>query len=332
MEVYTVFYSFQTDSNEKTNFHFLRDVLKEACKSIKQYNVKLDYGFTESTGTRPLTEHMLGQAEKADIFIADVTYTSEFQMFLVNKKVWGYNLRMAGRENRIKKYPNGNVLLETGYSWAKKGYSRTLLVINTAYGDPKSTSLPADMMHLEHPMPYHLSEIQLSDEVYINDLKSKLKSALRNKILDMISIERGYLRTSFDPISHFEDWPKPNNQIPYRFTSSLRTKFQNYRDNLEKPGQTVKLIGPKKSGKTRLAYELFKRNKPHFSVHDCIFKTYYYNFLFGSFEKIHESLLRMIRKKQHFVLILDNCNSTHIANVEAILDGSNISILFIQEN
>lgn len=333
MEEFKIFFSFQTDSHEKTNFHFIRDVLKDACKAIKQYKVKLLIGFNESSGTRELTNHMLSQSNKADIFIGDVTYTSEFNDKIQKKylKALGYNLKLTATKGRIKKYPNGNVLLETGYSWAKKNYDRTLLVMNTAYGNPSDTSLPADMMHLEYPVPYHLSEEQLKDEAYVKKTKLEFTNTLKNKILDMINFERIYLREAFDPISHYDDWPNPKNHIAYRFTENLRKRIEDYRSVLELPGQNKILVGSPKTGKTRFAYELFRKNRPDFSRHDCILKTYYYNFSFGSFDKIHESLLAMKRKKQHFVIILDNCSKTDIENVEAILTGSLISVLFIQE-
>jgi hypothetical protein len=333
MEEFTIFYSFQTDSHEKTNFHFIRDVLKDACKSIKQFKVNLDVGFNASSGTRELTNHMLRQSSKADIFIGDVTYTSEFNDKIQKKyiKALGYNIKLTATQGRIKKYPNGNVLLETGYSWAKKDYARTLLIMNTAYGNPNDTSLPADMMHLEYPVPYHLSEEQLQDEVYFKKTKSEFTSTLKNKILDMINFERKYLREAFDPISHHEDWPNPKNHIPYRFTEYLKKRASEYRATLEIPGQNKILVGSSKSGKTRFAYELFRKNRPEFSRHDCVLKTYFYDFSFGSFDKIHGSLLAMKRKKQHFVIILDNCTKKDIDNVEAILTGSLISVMFIQE-
>lgn len=333
MEEFTIFYSFQTDSHEKTNFHFIRDVLKEACNSIKNYKVILDVGFNASSGTRELTNHMLSQSNKADIFIGDVTYTAEFNNheYKTYKNLRGFVYSRINKHGKVKMYPNGNVLLETGYSWAKKDYARTLLIMNTAYGKPSDTNLPADMMHLEYPVPYHLSKEQLKDQNYVNKLKSEFTSTLKNKILDIIKFERKYLRETFDPISHYEDWPNPKNHIPYRFTDDLRQRIEEYRATLEIPGQNKILVASSKSGKTRFAYELFKKNRPHFSQHICILKTYYYDFSFGSFEKIHGPLLAMRRKKQHFVVILDNCSKNDIDNVEAILTGSLISVMFIQE-
>lgn len=334
MEEFTIFYSFQTDSHKKTNFHFIRDVLKDACKLIKHYKVHLDFGFNESTGTRELTKHMLSQSNKADIFIGDVTYTAEFNnhKYKTYKNLLGKIYKRIEKPGKVKMYPNGNVLLEAGYSWAKKDYARTLLIMNTAYGKPSEVSLPADMMHLEYPTEYHLSEEQLQDKVYLHKLKHEFSHILKNKILDMINFERKYLREAYDPISHHEDWPNPKTHIPYRFTETLKTRFEEYRTTLEVPGQNKVLIGSAKSGKTRFAYELFRKNRPDFSKHECILKTYFYDFSFGSFDKIHRSLLAMKRKNQHFVVILDNCTKRDIENVEAVLTGSLISVMFIQES
>ena len=49
--------------------------------------------------------------------------------------------------------PNPNVLVETGYSWGKKDYGRTILIINKAFGDPND--LPIDMRHVRWPVDSH---------------------------------------------------------------------------------------------------------------------------------------------------------------------------------
>ena len=332
MEEFTVFFSFQTDSPEKTNFHFLRDLIKDVCKSIKHFDVKFDYGFYNSSGNRPLAEHMLSQAVNADVFIADITYTSEFNSHTYISPWWSKEYKKIGEKGRVKKYPNANVMLETGYSWATKKYQRTILLFNTAYGNLDEDLLPADMLHIQRPTSYFLNLDTLKNTAFVHNAVLKLKSEIKKEILKVIDFERDYLSQAFRPIYLLSESPISRNSTPYHITFQIRESIIYFRKILEVPGTRAYINGKSKYGKERFAYELFRKNGSQIKIHNCFNKAYYHNFQHGPVSAIHESVQRMIRKKQHFVLIMDQCSDMDIETIEQITFGSLLSVLYLKQS
>jgi hypothetical protein len=330
MEEFTVFFSFQTDSPEKTNFHFLRDLIKDVCESIKHYKVKFDFGFYSSSGNRPLTEHMLSQATLADVFIGDITYTSEFNAHTYKNHWFFKDYSKIENKGRVKKYPNANVMLETGYSWALKKYQRTILIFNTAYGNLDDNLLPADMLHIQRPTTYFLNEETINDEIKVQKIKLELIGQLKKEILKVIEFERDYLSKAFAPLYILSNSPISHSKIHYILTDELEKSILNFRKILETPGSKAFIEGSIKSGKARFAFELFRKQNSKIKAHKCFLKSYYHNFHHGPISSIHEALQKMINRKQHFVLIMDNCNETQINSVEEITKGSMLSILYLK--
>ena len=332
MEEFTVFFSFQTDSPEKTNFHFLRDLIKDVCESIKHFKVKFDFGFYSSSGNRPLTEHMLSQASLADVFIGDITYTSEFKAHTYKSHWLLKDYSKIKKKGRVKNYPNANVMLETGYSWALKKYQRTILIFNTAFGNLNENLLPADMLHIQRPTTYFLNEEILKNDKEVEKVTSSLKGTLKKEILKVIDFERDYLSKAFAPIYLLSNSPIAENNTPYILTEKLSKSIQLFRKTLEKPGSQTFLQGGIKYGKARFAYELFKKQNSEIKAHPCFNKSYYHNFQHGPISAIHEAVQKMIHRKQHFILILDNCTQTQVNTMKEITKGSLISVFYLKNN
>jgi hypothetical protein len=332
MEEFNVFFSFQTDSPESTNFHFLRDLIKDVCKSIKHYKVDFDYGFYNSSGNRPLAEHMLSQSEKADVFIGDITYTSEYNSHKFVSPWWSKEYKKIEEKGRVKKYPNANVMLETGYSWALKKYQRTILLFNTAYGNMDEDLLPADMLHIQRPTTYFLNEESLNNSESLNHTVEQLKGAIKKEILKVIEYEREYLSNAFSPIYLLSESPISHVNTPYYLTRQIEDSILIYRKILEVPGNHAFLEGKQKYGKERFAFELFRKNSSKIKMHNCFNKSYYHNFQHGPISAIHESVQRMIRKKQHFVLIMDQCSDMDIETIEQITFGSLLSVFYLKQS
>ena len=137
---YRIFYSYQSDIDKRLNIKFIREAINEAISKITDYDIEpLIEGFYGIGGNPPLAEKMLQQSQSSDIFIGDVTFTSS--------KVWHNPIDFVEGEKSnlieipkgdLKPSPNPNVLIETGFSWALKGYDRTILVMNTAFGQPEN--------------------------------------------------------------------------------------------------------------------------------------------------------------------------------------------------
>lgn len=124
----TIFYSWQSDLDGAGNRNFIEDALKRALKSIKKDEAEtiepvLDRDTAGLSGSPSITESIFEKIALADFFVADVS--------IINK------------DSDQRRTPNPNVLVELGYAVAQLGWSRVLLVQNTAFGGPEE--LPFDL-------------------------------------------------------------------------------------------------------------------------------------------------------------------------------------------
>ena len=120
---YKIFYSYQSDINHELNNNFLKEILSDIVGQVKKYKLELVFSFKGSSGQPPLADQMLESSENSDIFIGDLTYTSSRNNLLKSKGFNICNYAFSVSElNSDKKSPNPNVLIESGYSFAKKGY------------------------------------------------------------------------------------------------------------------------------------------------------------------------------------------------------------------
>ena len=199
---YRIFYSYQSDSPKQINELFIEKAIKEAIKTIKGAKIKLIKGFKGTSGQKPLANTMLQQSESSDIFIGDVTLTAEFNDHIYKNHWLLSSYQKIDKNGKVKKYPNGNVLLETGYSWAKKDYDRTILIMNEAYGEAKG--LPVDMGHLRWPVIYNLAESysKIEHDTTLTQLVSDLKGA----IVAAMKTTRTYHRNRFKPFKQHDVW------------------------------------------------------------------------------------------------------------------------------
>jgi hypothetical protein len=135
----TIFYAWQSDSDEKVNRYFIRDALKAAITSLSRDEKveeapRLDHDTKDVPGSPSIVEAILSKITQASVFVADVT--------LVAKTL----------DNTL--VPNPNVMLELGYAVAKLTDRQVLTVMNEASGHP--TLLPFDLAHRRWPITYNL--------------------------------------------------------------------------------------------------------------------------------------------------------------------------------
>ncbi|WP_281986568.1 hypothetical protein [Aquimarina aggregata] len=325
--VYRLFYSYQSDIKKALNESFIEDALDKAVKGINGCQIKIIKGFRETSGQLPLADTMLKQSESSDIFVGDITITSEFNDHRYKNHWLFSSYQKIGKEGRVKKYPNCNVSIETGYSWAKKGYDRTILIMNTAYGNPKE--LPVDMGHLRWPITYTLSEQDSLNQEIKGKVFEDLVKDLRTAIKAAIKTTQEYQRKRFFPFKQHQIWKRRDFKNPIVITDRFKDVITKLRQNLSKPGASQRLVGPKKSGKSRLAWQLFKRVDHTLKRDDSIEKILYYDLDDSSYSAIENRVLDLRELNQDHIVIVDNCPlNIHNKLCNDLLD-TNVRILTI---
>ena len=123
-----VFYSWQSSTHGKFNRYFIRDCLGDAVLEVKSDmpideferfgEVTVDSDTTGTSGSPHIFGTILGKIDEATIFIADISLVSP-------------------------KTCNSNVLLELGYAIKTLGFSKIIMLFNTALGE--LDDLPFDL-------------------------------------------------------------------------------------------------------------------------------------------------------------------------------------------
>lgn len=138
MSEQTIFYAWQSDTDNKGNRYFIRDAIKDALKRLRRDESveecpRLDHDTKGVPGTPSISDSIFEKIEKAAIFIGDVSFVAT---------------------GKSKKCPNPNVMIELGYALRALTDARVLLVMNSALGEPEE--LPFDLRHRRFPIEYSL--------------------------------------------------------------------------------------------------------------------------------------------------------------------------------
>lgn len=116
-----IFYSWQSDLDEKGNHYLIRDVLNQVVKDLQDEDPTLQLILDQDTrnerGSPNIVEVILRKIREAHIFVGDIS--------LVN----------TSTESRPT--PNPNVLIELGYALRGIDLSRIFFINNIAYGKPE---------------------------------------------------------------------------------------------------------------------------------------------------------------------------------------------------
>jgi hypothetical protein len=123
-----IFYSWQSDIKAASNRTLIQNALEGAAKDIRnddsiQIEPVVDRDTFGVPGSPDIGSTIFNKIDRSAIFVADVTIV---------------NNHLEGRPT-----PNPNVLIELGYALKSIGESRTILVQNTAFGNPEL--LPFDL-------------------------------------------------------------------------------------------------------------------------------------------------------------------------------------------
>ena len=115
----TVFYSWQSDTNQKVNRNFIEEALKKAIRKINadaelvpaaREEVQFDKDTVGSPGTPAIVDAIFDKIDRCAVFVPDVT-------FVATTKV--------GRPT-----PNANVMIEYGWALKSRGHHQIVPVMN----------------------------------------------------------------------------------------------------------------------------------------------------------------------------------------------------------
>lgn len=169
MGKYTIFYSWQSETNVKLNSNFISSAIEKAItkqkKEVLEIEISLDRDTRNIGGAPNITETILRKISTSDIFICDVTPT---------------NVNVITNLLNIRRSPNANVLLELGYALKTIGSDRVICILNTNYGNPDK--LPFNLRHMRI-LRYELKNIRGRENEFpklVNTIDLGLKTIINN--------------------------------------------------------------------------------------------------------------------------------------------------------
>jgi hypothetical protein len=168
-----IFYSWQSDTNPKTNRNLIKDALDRAIQRVgKSIDVevplRLDQDTKDVPGSPEIANTILQKIDTCGIFVPDLTFVA--------------------RTADGKDIPNPNVLIEFGYAMKSVGSERIIAVMNEAYGTA-AEGLPFDLAHRRWPIRYTLTEDEVSEvrnrkrDHLVSQLAEAIRTILESGVL-----------------------------------------------------------------------------------------------------------------------------------------------------
>jgi hypothetical protein len=191
----TVFYSWQSDLPNNSNWGFIEKALRKAANAISDDDsIEVEPVIDRDTfgigGSPDISATIFSKIAKADVFVADVS--------IINKNESG------------RKVPNPNVLIELGYALSELGYEKVILVMNLEYGG--IDLLPFDLK-TKRILSYNTTkDKQLETNTLVSKLQAQFKTifetndkqedksisiieAIKSQRLDRLSTARAYIQS-----------------------------------------------------------------------------------------------------------------------------------------
>lgn len=173
----TVFYAWQSDSEDRLNRYFIEAAAKDALKRITvdlplEDSPRLDKDTQDENGMVAIAETIFRKIDRALAVLADVTLVG---------RITAKKPKDGEKKQLPKRTPNPNVMIELGYAARSRGWERVVAVMNTATGKP--AQLPFDIHHRRWPITYELASWDASNRQAVRKkLSEELEGALRNLI------------------------------------------------------------------------------------------------------------------------------------------------------
>lgn len=181
MEEVKVFYSWQSDLEDKTHRYLIRGCINQALKQLSTSDrvFLLDESTANVPGCPDIPNTIINKIDSAAIFIADLTPITKY---------------------KNKFLPNPNVLLEFGYALKTLTSDNVLSVIDEDYVD-NINDLPFDISHRDHTF-YNSSDKEPGQKLF-QKLKFKLNCIIKHKtFLQRISFIQDNAKRDFEIISN----------------------------------------------------------------------------------------------------------------------------------
>lgn len=193
-----VFYSWQSDTNSKSNRYLVRDSLADAINILQQHvklEIRLDHDTKNILGSPSIADTIFEKIDNSDLFICDVT--------IINK------------DSISRKTPNPNVLVELGYAAKSIGWENVVLVLNEFYG--KVEELPFDL-RARRMLIYNQDP---NEKINIKkELQSRLNKILKGYINSSQSNQNSEIELSLD----IETLPEIGSEFHYNIIAHLVNK------------------------------------------------------------------------------------------------------------
>jgi hypothetical protein len=158
----TVFYSWQSDTDRRTNRNFIEKALVKGCKGASEVlhiDLRIDQDSRGEVGSPVIPDTMRKKIGQATAFVADLTL-------------------VTARGSGVGGLINSNVGIEWGWAGEALGDSALIGVMNEAYGD--AGQLPVDIRQQLVTVRYRLRDSD-GDEVREQaaaDLPKRLEAAI----------------------------------------------------------------------------------------------------------------------------------------------------------
>ena len=293
---YTIFYSWQSDTESKFNWTLIRDCINSAIKNIEnkgQLKGILFNNLQESTSNIPGSPDTVQTIEErinnCQIFIGDLTITNSHPKILEFLK--------DNSDVPYKFSPNSNVYGEYNWAFSKHGSTAIIAVMNTFYGDPKKNPqiLPFDIRQKRFPFSYSCGLEEEIKEASSN-LTAFFETAIRESILKIIEEEKfRYLP--------FITFAEHKNEFLQKCEYCSNKTLEDFKKNILRDNKNIRILGISGIGKTRLIIESIKEAeefKARYLYCDC--------FENDDFAKIQEKLELILKLKDNSIIVLDNCD------------------------
>ena len=128
MDKFKIFYSWQSDLPGNKTRSFIRECIDEAidlAKESETIEAERDEATTGVTGSPDIVATLFSKIDDCDLFVADLS------------------LCFTETQNKKKRSPNPNVLIELGYAVKTLGWDRIVCLCNTDFGE----EYPFDIAH-----------------------------------------------------------------------------------------------------------------------------------------------------------------------------------------
>ncbi len=165
-EVFTVFYCWQSDSNQNHTRRLIREALDAAADRITEdkavpFRVAVHADTENEPGLCNIPETILRRLREADAIISDLTFVA---------------VTNCGK----KHCSNPNVLFELGYAFNAIGPERLICVLNERYGEGSNQIF--DLAHHRRPIAYTSPCVGKTRSQTVDALAIELEAALRDVI------------------------------------------------------------------------------------------------------------------------------------------------------